>query len=561
MAIGSPVLYADFSGGINLEAGPYLVSESECQDARNVTATNLGSIEKRKGSTVLSDLKISSSNVFSTAPHSLAASNTGTPKLLAVGPYTGGSVDKDAIVSVSTAGTTTVLKDDVRRNTRWEFAQGPEGNQSLPSLSPTPYVGTDEGPVYGINGHDTPQYWDGTSNSLAEWTAYDLETTAITPHPAKDSTILVYHLDKMWAAGDPNFPGRIRSSGININTELPDPCVWDPDYTDDVEPFDGQIITGLGKVGPYLLVFKNRKTYVLTNPKNPDYRSVSSSVGCCSHRSIVETTQGTFFLSEDLGVCVTDGSSISTVSDKIQPLLQEIANSQPAALKKAAACYFEDSYYLSVPYNGGTNTVTLEYSLATQSWWIHTLTSNQYTVLDPQGTPRLYSANAQSREINRLFVPNVYYDGTPSTPYISYWQGPYWAWGQPHLNKRINQLRIDGKGTWNISLAETFGDDYEKAEGIEWEQAQVSTTKWGDPASSDLFGDVSTPGGSPITGRLFAPQPGITQQRYYTPVEGWGRAWSLRITDGTTPQTTEVASNSQDLKIYSVAAFTRPRTD
>jgi hypothetical protein len=443
-------------------------------------------------------------------------------------------------MKVAGNGAITVLKDNAERNTRWEFVQGPEGNHGV----------TDEGPIYGTNGIDDPIYWDGTSNSVATWTAYS-GASAVTPHPAKKCTILLYHLDKVWASGDPDNPGRIWSTGTNATTKLPDPCNWDTDFIDDVEPYDGEAITGLGKVGPYLLVFKNRKTYVLTDPNTAAYRPISTGVGCVANRSIVETIQGTFFLSEDLGVCLTDGSSIRTVSDKIEPLLREVAESRPLEIKNAAACYFEDSYYLSIPYEDSKNSITLEYDLASGSWWIHSLASNQYALLDPQNLPKLYSANAANREVNRLFVPNVYYDGDTSNPYLSYWQGPYWAWGQPHLNKRINQMRVDGKGNWSLSLAETFGDTYQEADGENWEEAQVSTTKWG--IGSDKFGDVNTEGGTPITGRAFAPQPGIKQVRYYTPVEGWGRAWSLEISDGGT--------SNEDLTIYSIAAFSRARTD
>jgi hypothetical protein len=537
MAIGSPVLYADFSGGINLEAGPYLVSENECQDAENVTASSLGSIQKRNGSTILSHLKISHTHVFDGPVHSLFAANTSSPVLLVVGPYA--SNNDDAIAKVSGSGTVTVLKDNAEPDTRWAFAQGPTGNPG----------DTDEGPIYGLNGIDDPQYWDGTSASTAEWTSYNYAGTPFAVHPAKECTLLLYHLDKMWAAGDPDNPGRIYATGPNATTDLPDPCNWDSDYIDDVEPFDGEIITALGKVGPYLLVFKNRKTYVLTDPTSGAYRPISSSVGCVAPRSVVETTQGTFFLSEDLGVCVTDGSTIRTVSDKIEPLLQGVANSQPLNITKAAACYFEDSYYLSIPYESSTNSITLEYNLSTGSWWKHTLTSNQYALLDPQGTPKLYAAHAQSRQIDRLFVPDVYYDGDPTDPVSCYWKGPYWAWGQPHLNKRINQMRIDGKGDWTASMAETFGDSYEEADGENWEQAQTSTVLWG--VGSDKFGDVDTEGGTPITGRLFGPQPGVLQKRYYTPVEGWGRAWSLQLS----------SSSSNDWQIYSVAMFSRARTD
>jgi hypothetical protein len=221
-------------------------------------------------------------------------------------------------------------------------------------------------------------------------------------------------------------------------------------------------------------------------------------------------------------------------------------------LAEAAAVFHENSYYLSVPVDGSTNEITLEYNLDTQSWWIHSCASNQFALIDPTGEPKLYSANPNHIVVNRAFDPLAFYDetATAQVAYESYWQGPYWAWGQPHLNKRISQLRIDGRGIWNTETATTFGDPYTNlGEGIPWESSGDAGGNFG---GDGKFGDVDAEGDPPLTGSLFGPQAGVAQRRYPTPDEGWGRAWSIKITDN---------EALGDLEIYSIAAFTRPRTD
>ena len=206
------------------------------------------------------------------------------------------------------------------------------------------------------------------------------------------------------------------------------------------------------------------------------------------------------------------------------------------------ALFFEGSYYLSVPYESSSNSITLEYHLATQSWWIHTCASNQFAVLDPTGAPKLYSARPGARRIEQAFAPDKYQDAAGS--YESYWEGPFWAWGDPHVNKRFHQLRADGEGVWQLRLKPSFTEQYSNIlDETIWEAQGTSGTNFGE--GSQDFGDSDAT-------ILYGGTLGIVQKRYATPTRGWGRAWSLKISDGTT---------NSALRLYSVAAFTRTRTD
>jgi hypothetical protein len=432
-------------------------------------------------------------------------------------------IQEDAIANITISGVTTTLKTGLTANTQWEWVQGPLTTDEAPN---------EEGPYYGMNGVDTPQYWDGVSATTENWTA----TTGIIPPTAP---YLIYHLDKFWASGCVNCQGRIWSTGLSgASTPLPDPGNWDTDFIDDVDPDDGQDITGLGKVGPYLLVFKARKSYVLSDPAGRAYRSLSSSIGCASHRSIVETAQGTLFLSEDLGVCITDGTNIRVVSDKIQPLLEEIAHSNPVALRRATATYLHDSYWLSVPYLDTKNTITLQYQLDTGAWWIHSFAAADFATLDVSGRKRVHSALPGVAGMNEILVDDVYSDN--EVPYESYWEGPFWTWGAPHLNKRVNQYRIDGAGEWSVDAATTFGDIRENLDYIDWELG---------PTVEGNFGEGENFGGVGVFGTDAA---AVKQRRYYTPTNGWGRAWSLKLYD---------PDNVNLWAIYSVTGFLRPRSD
>jgi hypothetical protein len=568
MATGDPVIYMDFSGGLNLEAGPYLLNDNECQDSRDVVASKSGALKKRLGSTRIGGYENTSDERQLASAHTLSATTGEFTGFIAVGrrDYLGylqsldpsillpldseylaadqsgndrdgtgeGDIDigaweagpygdgQDSIVKITPTGTTTTLKTGLTTDSPWEWVQGPLATDETP----------DQGPYYGMNGVDTPQYWDGSAASTVDWTAGTGIMPANTPY-------LIYHLDKFWATGDPNYKGRIWSTGLNSDsTPLPDPCNWDTDYIDDVDPDDGQSTSGLGKVGPYLLVFKERKTYVLSDPAGRAYRTLSSNIGCSSHRSIVETDAGTLFFSEDLGICVTDGSNIRVVSEKIKPMLDDVAHSQPLALKRAVGSYHHGSYFLSIPYLATTNSITLEYQLDTQAWWIHTLPVADFALLDSGTTTDLYGVLARRAACDNLFDDDVYSDA--GEVYDSYWQGPYWTWGNPHQNKRMSQLRIDGVGNWEVDAGTTFGDTKEQLDYTTWEEQVAVGTSFGVEYN---FGEDGYFGG--VTGA-------ITERRYYTPTDGWGRAWSLKLYD---------VSNTINMELYSIAGYLRGRSD
>ena len=512
MARGNPIVYSDFSGGVNLAAAPYLLAENQCQDARNVTVGATNSLLKRPGSSLLSEPSTLDSI------HSLFAVNTSTKSLLAVGKQA--SASNDRIITISTGGTATTLKSTLTQGQRWEWVQAPTSGG--------------QGPIYGVNGVDAPQYWDG-SGSMANWTA----STGTIPTGAK---YLLYHADTIWATGDPALPGRVRFSGLTGSAVPgPDPRNWDADNYVDIEPQDGSTITGIGKVASYILVFKPHTTYAITDPSTGAWRQINSGIGCAAHRSIVETQAGTIFLSEDAGVCVTDGSTVTKLGENVDPLIRQAADNNPSALANSCATYRNDSYYLSIPSATSTNDLTLEYHLPTRSWWIHTTTSNQFALLDPDGTPKLYSAHATDNKVLRVLAPDLYTD--EGVAYDTYWEGPFWPFGQPHINKRLTQIRMDGAGIWLLYLATTFEGDYELIDGLDWE---VSTT------ASTTFGGTGTFGPSPDDGTDFGPEAGILERRYPTPgTQGWGRALSLKLTN----------YDPYSFELYSLTAFARERRD
>lgn len=496
---GWPISYTDFSGGLNTQAAPYLLQGNQCREALNVHTSLSGDIEKRNGFVTLSGSSLTGSPVEATGVHTLFPANTTTKSLLGVATTSG----KDRIFKLTTAGTATVLKKELTANTRWYFAQAD--------------VNAGEGPIFGLNGVDTPVRWNGSDSEVHEWKA----TTGEVPKKAK---YLTYFSERLWCAEG----ARLWFSGITGSS--PDPMNWGAENFVDLEPNDGQEITGIGIAGSFLVVFKPRKTYQIYDPVSAANRQISNQIGCIAPRSIVQTPVGLLFLSEDQGICKTDGQTITPFSDPIKPQITEVL-STPAAAALAAGTVDERRYYLSVSLNGTRNDHTLEYDMVAGSWWLHDCASNQFALLDPGGTPVLYSADSlASARVSKAFVADTFTDNTANYTGKSYYVTPQYAWGfsgsiryqryiDPHKVKRIREVRIDGEGNWEAYISTDFTKDWELMDGETWSVSGEAAAGF----FEEVGGNFEESGG----GEFLEANEIVVDRHYHTP--GLGRSASFKF--------------------------------
>jgi hypothetical protein len=468
---------------------------NQAREALNVHTSQTGDIEKRNGFVTLAS--VSGAPVEGKEVHTLFPANTATKSLIGVAT----TATTDTIFKLTTGGTATVLKSGLTANTRWYFAQAE--------------VDGSAGPIFGLNGIDTPLKWDGEAAEMSEWKA----TTGEVPKEAK---FLTYWMSRLWCARG----SRLYYSGITGST--PDPLNWDAENFVDLEPNDGQSITGINVIGASLIVSKSRKLYSVYDPDTAANRQISNSIGCVSHRSMVQTPLGLFFLSEDQGICKTDGNGVQPFSDTIKPELDKVAES-PATARNAAGTLSGRRYFLSVSLGGTVNDHTLEYDLISGSWWLHTCASNQFALLDPGGSPALYSADPGQARVSEAFVGGVYTDNGQTWPYR--YVTPYYSWGtsgsfryqryiDPHKVKRVREVRMDGVGSWEAFIAANFTDDWEPMEGETWEVS-------GEGASGTVGSEDGTVEGEESDGTIGEQEEFVTDRHYHTP--GIGRAISFKL--------------------------------
>lgn len=518
---GWPITYSDFSGGLNTLDGPYLLEGNQARECLNVHTSQTGDIEKRNGFVTLSGASLTGSPINATGVHTLFPSNTTTKSLIGVAT----TASTDTVFKMTTAGVASALKTGLTANTRWYFAQA-EVNGAA-------------GPIFGLNGVDTPLKWNGEAAEMTKWEA----DTGEVPREAK---YLTYWSSRLWCAEG----SRLRASGITGST--PDPLNWDPEEFVDLEPNDGQKITGINVVGSNMIVTKSRKTYQIYDPVTMADRQLSNAIGCVSHRSMVQTPIGLFFLSEDQGVVRTDGNSAPTpFSDPIKPTLDQVAES-PATAVNAVGKLEGRRYFLSLSLNGNRNDHTLEYDLVAGSWWLHDCAVNDFALVDPGGSPVLYSADAGATRISKAFVTNVFTDHGANYAGKSIYITPHYAWGSsgsfryqryinPHVVKRVREVRIDGVGVWESSIATNFTDDWELMQGEVWDQS-------GTAESGTFEGEGGAFEGAGFG--TFEEAADIKIDRHY-PTPGLGRAVSLKHEN----------DDANNFKIYSQTIAIQMRDD
>lgn len=412
-----------------------------------------------------------------------ALESTTTPFLIGAGGT--------SLYSVTSGGTVTAIKTGLTSNKRWEFVSAP--------------VVSSQGPLFGMNGTDTPQYWTGTGTTT-NW------TNASGSVAVPNGTYMVYNQNQVFVSGVSTTPSRLYWSAIA------DPTNWDPASLTgagfmDFDPNDGAPITGLGVVGPYILVGKPRKLWVLVNPATATARQISNNVGIIAHRSIAVGPEGTYFLSEDRGVYVTNGTKLTPISDVITPTFNSV---QSGLRAQAAGQYFDSHYYLSLPLVSGstTNDTTLDYDAQLGSWWKHTIPSNQMAIWHSGGTgtqPYLYSAKSTAAIVDQMFVPNVYQDNGMNFQWA--WRGPWQspmfyrhAWYQtPYYRKRLRQVRIDGFGTVDFSMALDFAGD----------ETLVASNVLASSGTGSIFGGSDGTTFGAADGSLFG-VPSIQRARFFS---------------------------------------------
>lgn len=279
---------------------------------------------------------------------------------------------------------------------------------------------------------------------------YDGVTVTSVPSAPKGNSLAVWQ-NILWS-NDSTTSARLWFSPIGDPT-----AAWPGTNWVDLKEKDSAPITAMGGAGgmdvsgrPGLLVFKQDSAYRVHDSVDGDYTTLDPDVGCASNISL-ETINGRTYCLSTRGIFSTDGlSPMREDSSLIQNLFNssQINQTTPslyAAGKKQGRLFF------SLPRAGSTaNDLVIE--LHPEQHWVvrHTNAGSAYAYIGQNATEMIFG----STTANRIF--NSHHGGTDNGAAIASSFRSSWAVPNGGNLFRVRQLRVTGAGAFMITPLKDF---------------------------------------------------------------------------------------------------------
>lgn len=225
----------------------------------------------------------------------------------------------------------------------------------------------------------------------------------------------------------------------------------------DLNPGDGDFLVATVPYNDQLIIFKSRKTYVLTadgSPTSWSVRLLNDVIGCTGRGSIKIINGFIYFLSAD-GVYKTDGTTFQLISDNVRSVTSQNRDYRnPLGVLAIYSAYWDDKYILWMP--STTNTQPVVWDLRAECWvrWLFA------GGVDMAGEARYNEFNPDTlyiggRATNKVWAlgASVYQD--EGVNYAASWNSRTMEFGDPTAFKRNHILMLDVGPNFNAASAFT----------------------------------------------------------------------------------------------------------
>lgn len=411
---GQPLRLTDFSGGTNLRDDIIDLPPNQSRDLLNVVRSGYGGgIIMRPGDATAND--------GSTAPF--------TANGLVFAREGGGFVVKGPSFQLAAWSG---ASSGGFQNLESSKASG----LGLPTVIEAPASGG-QGPLYYVIGTTVSTRSARQSSGAAVGANWTASTGTV---PIVD--YLLYAGNRVWGA---NGLAAADKSSVYWS-ELGDPRNWPAANVTKFAPEDGQNITGIGTVGPYVVVFKATKAWVIYDLDTSANRPLGFDVGHDSASTPVETTIGLVFHDPRKGVFVTDGNSVERIDSVLGDLFFSDSNVQQITAR-------DESIFL-VGAHPVSGSAIWEYHYPSRTWWMHLTneSSGNSSLLAQKGS----GGQSDLITIGRGTAYDIFMasdgleDSAGGNDLTPYWTTPYLNWGN-EMQKRIRHLQLRGKGTLTLT--------------------------------------------------------------------------------------------------------------
>jgi len=425
--------------GLNTLISDNLIKDEEASALNNVVFVESGAITKAPGLTELG-------TGLTTGPKGLAAFYPGTSRYLL-------TVDGTSLKYLN--------------GTNWTAISGASF--------------TADKEVNFVQGNDTLYIWDGDAAGCSLDSSLTLARLTTAPRAAFG----IYYNSVQIVAGVDTKPNRLYVSDSTTNLgdftnasgtlstagEVPGASVFATPGTTgakfyDINPGDGDRITGLAKYQGVLIIFKQRSIYQFSfdSSGNGVVTQVTASSGCVSHKSIDNVENDIFYLSRRgyyvLGNEPNYFNSIRSneLSSRINPTIQTIS---AANLSRVCSIFSDFRFYSSITSGSATdNNKTLIYDRRYLAWsQVDYIKANAFTeYIDANGSKHLYFAADDAAKVYEIVEGNYNADG--ATAIDASWTSKAFDIGKFDLAKRWIDVTIlfrQVTGTVNVTIYSDSG--------------------------------------------------------------------------------------------------------
>lgn len=288
---------ANFGGGMNRLASPFLVRPTEVKLARNVDLETIGAVSKRKGYGL--GLEVQSGKEV-LGLHEYVISSSGAKYLLAIANNSGGTFAAlkyatDPLSSFTAHGDANVAS--LLANAEYEFANFIDVCFIVGSTSSAfQQIFTIAGVLSGD--YSATQYVSGAPNAK-----YIVQTK-----------------DRIFLANTSNSQSELFWSDLPTGSPGSWALTWTSTNNTRVETNDGEVISGLGANFNRVLIFKPNGIQKW-DPDNEEMVKEKGDIGTTSHRSIKNIGQSTIFYKAGYGFYDYKQDEPELISRRIQDFI------------------------------------------------------------------------------------------------------------------------------------------------------------------------------------------------------------------------------------------------
>lgn len=379
---------ADFRGGLNLAADPLQLNSNEVRRADEAVLTEYGGITKRYGSQRLSNTPLHANGILNGFGWE---KNDGTQQLLAVANGT-------LYTAPYAIGTT------------WTARTGALSTTVAPSM--VSFRDASREVVYIADG-----------GLLNKWTDFGATPLEVDLTNTASTRVLAVYNQRLFGISGTNQT--LYWSAINNGDSLG----YAPSGGGEaiIRTFSDQILTGLAAFRSSLLVFHTSGISRFTGLTQDDIvisagtQGVTSDVGTIAARSVVQTEQGVFFLS-DRGFYVATESDVQPLSFRLDPLVRDLLLTQASGVIGVHARATKEVLWF-LPAVG-----ILRYSYALNAWtgpcaggYLAPATRALFEAQDTDKQPIVLAGDASGyvKQVDapRTYTDNAAVDGTGGSSY------------------------------------------------------------------------------------------------------------------------------------------------